>query len=70
MYLWHKKQLYHKEQKKRENKKHTSKEATTECSKLKENHKEEQIGKEGAQSNDWEKIGKSEGAKRERKFKN
>ena len=37
---------------------------------LKENCKVEQIGKEGAQSNDWERIRKSEGAKRERKFKN
>ena len=37
---------------------------------LKENRKVEQIGEEGAQSNDWERIGKSEGAKRERKFKN
>ena len=37
---------------------------------LKENCKVEQIGEEGAESNDWGRIGKSERAKRERKFKN
>ena len=37
---------------------------------LKENRKVDRIGEEGVESNDWERIGKSEGAKRERKLKN
>ena len=31
--------------------------------KLKENHKVEQIGEEEVQSNDWERVGKSKGAR-------